>query len=112
MRVNKWRKRRGPVRNRRNKAGETLTETLVAMLIVGLSSVLFLTMVAASGRIFRRAEEEYKKIYGIISEADVQDPENETITDMITVKGDSSTRVTVAVKWYGDPDYVLSYKAE
>jgi len=102
---------RGAVRNRRRRAGETLTETLITILIVGLSSALFLTMVGASGRIFRKAETEYEKIYGKITEADVQStPFSESESDSIgkiVVKG--SSEISVKVNWYGNKDYVLSY---
>ncbi len=108
------RKRRGSVKNCRGKAGETLTETLIAMLIIGLSSVLFLTMIGASGRIFRRAETQYEKIYDKITVADGQKGADK-LPDAdspggIFVKG--SEESSVIVDWYGDWDYVLSYKAK
>jgi len=101
--------RRGAVRTRRGKAGETLTETLVTMLIVGLSSVLFLTMVGASGKIFRMSETKYKELYEKIAAADVQDSGEISSLGSITVQGSSSS-ATIAVDWYGGTDYVVSYK--
>jgi len=106
------RRERGPaVENRRRKAGETLTETLVALLMIGLSSVLFMTMTGASGRIFRKAEKAYEEIYEEISKADLQkgSPSDDDI-GTITVQGSAS--VTVDVDWYGSTDYVLSYKVK
>jgi len=101
-------------RNRRSKAGETLTETLIAMLIVGLSSVLFLTMIGASGRIFRMAEKKYEEIYEVIAEADVQGTPltGDAVSGLgeITIQGTSNA--TLGVDWYGDKEYVLSYKAK
>lgn len=111
----KKRERRRAVRNRRDKAGETLTETLVAMLIIGLSSVLFLTMVGASGRISRNAEKDYKRLYEIISAADNKTtPLSDSIGE-ITVKGigaPATEEKTVIVNWYGSTDYVLSYEVK
>lgn len=106
------------MRNRRSKAGETLTETLVAMLIVGLSSVLFLTMVLTSARIFQRAKDEYENIYNGISIAEAQgSPEgqgsplgNNGVPGEITVDGVED--ITVRVNWYGSKDCVLSYKVQ
>lgn len=101
------------MKNRRSKAGETLTETLITMLIIGLSSVLFLTMVGASGRIFRKTEAEYDEIYEKIAAADVQSDtlskDESSGLGKIAVKGESST-TQIAVDWYGSKDYVLSYK--
>ncbi len=94
----------------RRKSGETLTETLIAMLIIGLSSVLFLTMVGASGRIFRTAKEQYKTVYDKIAEADTRDTECSNNDAMGEVKVVGSSSVTVNVKWYGDTDYVFSYE--
>jgi len=102
--------RSGAVRNRRSRAGETLTETLITMLIVGLSSVLFITMVGASGRIFRSSKTKYDEIYGKIAAADVQS--GTPFEGAITVTGSSSTAVSVKVNWYGDTSYVLSYKVK
>ncbi len=113
------RKRRGAVRNRRGKAGETLTETLTAMLIIGLSSVLFLTMVGASGRIFQKAKKGYDVFYEKITEADNQVnelpaggvPGEKIIVEEGLLDG-SKVEVDVDVKWYGNKDYVLSYKVK
>ncbi len=101
------------MRTGRGKAGETLTETLVAMLIIGLSSVLFLTMIGASGRIFRKTEGKYDELYGKIAAADGRSA-SDVISDgsstigKIIVKGSSS--VNIGVDWYGGTDYVLSYE--
>ncbi len=99
-------------KSRRAKAGETLTETLVAMLVIGLASVLFLTMVGASGRIFRTSEDGYKKFYDKITTADVQSPPADPAGPphgTMTVKGGAAETV-VNVDWYGETDYVWSYK--
>ncbi len=106
--------KRGAIRDRRSKAGETLTETLIAMLIVGLSSVLFLTMTGAAGRISRKAETEYDNLYEKIISADAQTSVNALPNGKITVSvsnGSATTQVSVSVDWYGSEDYVLSYKA-
>jgi len=99
--------RRGAVKNGRVKAGETLTETLITMLIIGLSSVLFLTMTGAAGRIFRRAETQYDEIYDEISKAYVQ---SEVLTDSNSIGEITVGAVAVDVNWCGSTDYVLSYK--
>lgn len=108
------RERRSARADKRGKAGETLMETLITMLIVGLSSVLFLTMTATAGRIFRKAETEYNRIYNEITRADVQEEPhaNSGSIGKMTVKGSGAASVTVDVDWYGSTDYVLSYKVK
>ncbi len=111
------RERRGAIRNRRGKAGETLAETLAGMLIIGLSSVLFVTMTGAAGGIFQTAEEKYGKVDEIISKAEAQEQdlaERPPVSDNITIEskgtGGGSDTVNIDVDWYGSTDYVLSYK--
>ncbi len=110
--------RHGAAVHGRSKAGETLAETLVTMLIVGLSSALFVTMVGAAGRIFQGAKTKYGEIYDKITVAEEQD--NSSIiassSGKITVgrTDDASTGAVsfTAVDWYGDTDYVISYKVK
>jgi len=95
--------------NGRGKAGETIVETLVAVLMIGLSAALFLTMVGAAGKIFRRAEDGYDELYEKISEADVQETAYPGGGGTITVRGEGSLIPdTFTVDWYGN-DYVRSY---
>lgn len=107
--------------HKRSRAGETLTETLIAMLIIGLSSVLFLTMVGTSGRIFRRARTAYNDAYdkttAVAMEASSSSEGAPGDLGTITVAGEadadgSKSSVDVKVKWYGSKDYVLAYKME
>ncbi len=107
------------VGNRRGKAGETLAETLVAMLIIGLSSVLFATMVGAASRIFETAKTGYEEICTDVTVAETMQ-ESSKLTDglgKITVAGidsaGASSSVDVEVNWYRNQekeDSVLSYK--
>ncbi len=104
------------MRTGRGKAGETLTETLIAMLIIGLSSVLFLTMIGASGRIFRKTEEKYDELYEKIAAADGQSPSDKitngdsTIGSITIKKSPTGAGTNIPVVWYGSTDYVLSYE--
>lgn len=59
------------------------------------------------------ARDKYEESYGVISDAEEQSNllDNSDSLGEITVKGsDSTTGVTVNVNWYGNKDYVLSYK--
>jgi len=108
--------RRGAAVHGRNKAGETLAETLVTMLIVGLSSVLFATMVGAASRIFQGAKTKYGEVYQEIAAAEGQTGDS-LVTGMdsiVIVVGSESGAVpkSVEVEWYGSQDYVMSYKVK
>ncbi len=106
------------MRTGRGNAGETLTETLIAMLIIGLSSVLFLTVIGASGRIFRKTETKYGELYEKIAAADGQSPidkilDGDSTIGSITIKNSPTDAGTnIPVDWYGDTDYVLSYEVK
>jgi len=102
--------RRGAARNRRGKAGETLTETLITILIIGLSSVLFLTMIGASGKIYRKADKEYKVIYTKVGETDQVHASGGGDIRTMNVTTNGSATIKVNVSFYGDSDYFLSYQ--
>jgi len=113
------RARRGAAKNRRSEAGETLVESLAAILMIGLSSLLFLTMFMASSKIFRQAEARYETVYEDIAAADVKTnplADGDSIGKItVTGKGTagaSDETVGVDVDWYGNKDYVLSYKVK
>ncbi len=50
----------------RRKGGETLTETLVALLVMTMSSVLLFTMVSAANRLNAAARRQDDALYGAL----------------------------------------------
>ncbi len=57
-----------------SRRGETLTETLVGVLIVGLSSVVLAGMVAASANMNARAIAADEALYAAVTRAESGDP--------------------------------------
>lgn len=85
--------------------GETITETLAAILIVAMSAVILATMTAASVRITRSANAASEKLYQQISAAESGDNQAK---GTVTVGGE-----TVEVMFYGDKDGVFtSYRKQ
>lgn len=93
----------------RSRRGETLTETLVGILLVGLASVVLASMVGASSRMSAQALKRDADLYEEIASAE-------------TRTGDSSGgRVTVwiggshqdfSVTYYGEEGQLRSYGYE
>lgn len=92
----------------RNKRGETLVETLCAVLVTGLAVALLAAMVSASSRLERKAIQEAGKLYAAVSDAEsVQ----ETLGNgSVTVKIGTDPETTVPVTFYGGQDQAVSYR--
>lgn len=96
----------------RSRKGETLTETLIAVLIVGLASVVLASMVTAASRMSAQAEERDDKLYAAVTAAEAQpdsakvEESDSSPTVQVTV-GDNST-VNFSVTYFSDEDGTLS----
>ena len=93
----------------RSRKGETLTETLVALLIVGLSSVVLASMIGAASRMGTQAAERDKAMYEEVAAAEARTGDSEDGSVTVTV-GD--TNQTIDVKYYGGEDGLHSYVYE
>ena len=89
----------------RSQKGETLTETLVGVLLVALASVVLAAMIGAACRMNIRAKVRDEALYAEITAA-----ENRTggETGSVTVKVDG-TEESVQVKYYGAEGKLRSY---
>lgn len=99
----------------RARKGETLTETLVAVLLVGLASVVLASMVGAASRMSIRALERDGKLYAAVTAAETQ-PDSAKVEET-----DSNVRVAIGngptedfpVTYFSDGDGTLySYRYE
>lgn len=85
----------------RGISGETLTETLVGILIVALSSLLFVTMLSVSVRMLNTAARTDKALYQALSAAEtntVYSFEKKDITLTFTYSGGSDTATVTAAE--------------
>lgn len=89
----------------RSSKGETLTETLVAVLITALSALLLATLTGTAVSLSQKADTAAEALYGQISQAEEAggDPRAGTVT----VNGE-----TVQVYFYGAGDGPVSYRAK
>ncbi len=71
-----------------SRRGETLTETLVGILIIGLSSVVLVGMAAASARMNSAAIAEDEALYAAVTRAEsAASTGSETVTVEVSVAG-------------------------
>ena len=92
-------------RKLRSRKGETLTETLVAVLLVGLASVVLASMISAASRMGAQALERDTALYDEITVAEAQSSgQNGSVTVEI---GGSSQNFNVT--YFGEEDQLHSY---
>ena len=92
-------------RKLRSRKGETLTETLVAVLLVGLASVVLASMISAASRMGAQALERDTALYEEITVAEAQSSgQNGSVTVEI---GGSSQNFNVT--YFGEEDQLHSY---
>ena len=89
----------------RSQKGETLTETLVGVLLVALASVVLAAMIGAACRMNIRAKARDEALYTEITAAERRTGEE---TGSVTVKVDG-TEESVQVKYYGAEGKLRSY---
>lgn len=91
----------------RSRKGETLTETLVALLIVGLSSVVLASMIGAASRMGIQAAERDEELREEISAAETRTGSGQS--GDVTVKIDG-TDINFPVSYYGEEGKLHSYQ--
>lgn len=97
----------------RRKSGETLAETLCAVLVAGIAIALLVGMVEASSRLEHKAAQTAARLYQAVSLAE------EAITEAVVVpegkvtisfEGVATDSVNIPVTFYGDKDQAVSYR--
>lgn len=89
----------------RSRKGETLTETLVAVLLVGLASVVLASMISAASHMSAQALERDKDLYEEITAAEAQSGGQD---GSVIIKIDGSDK-NFTVTYYGGEDQLRSY---
>ena len=86
----------------RSRRGETLVETLVAILVSALSVVLLVGGITAAAQINRRAAEQDGDFYGQLTAAEEQAAPVETFH--VTVEQDGGLDAKIPASLYGEGD--------
>ena len=91
----------------RSNRGETLVETLAAILVIGLVSGAFAAGISAAAKMNRRAMEKDDALYAAVTAAEQQLPESATPgVIQVTVGG---TSAEIPVSFYGK-EHLYTYR--
>ena len=97
-------------RKLKSQKGETLVETLAALLVVALGTAVFAGMVTVSSRINSRAIDRDRDYYKALTQAEtVAGGESAAVT--VTDESDKKDTVKVVLS-KGDDGKLVSYRAE
>ena len=102
-------------RKLRSRKGETLTEKLVAILLVGLASVVLASMISAASRMGAQALEWDTALYEAVTAVETQPDEAKTgeTDSKVQVTNGSNPAEDFTVAYYSDADGTLySYRYE
>ena len=98
------------LRKLRHTGGETLTETLAAVLVVSCASVLLATMILASSHLNATARAQDGVLYREVSAAEAQSEGGAPAKVVLTDEKNNRYSLNVAV--YGKGDGLRSYRKE
>ena len=94
-----------------SRRGETLAETLVAVLIVSFASVLLASMLTSSSRLNKTAKENDEELYAAVTAAETQSGTGTDGTVTVSVAGESIEKNVLL--YCSDPDApVWSYQVQ
>ena len=97
----------------RSRKGETLTETLVAILLVGLASVVLASMISAASSMSAQALERDTALYEAVTAVETQPDEAKTgeADSKVQVTIESNPAENFPVTYFSDEDGTLySYR--
>lgn len=92
-----------------SRRGETLVETLAAILIIALSSALFLAMVSAGARISHAGDGQIQKLDGQLSTAE-RAADTDGSGGQVIFRWETGGETKVEVTCYGDEGNLRSYR--
>lgn len=101
------------MRKLKSRSGETLAEVLVAILVVAVSTSLFLGMVAVSARINRQAVKADARFYRAMSLLECFEAEEEAVEQRngsLRVEGSGVSEELPVTVFYGDD--MVSYQLD
>lgn len=94
----------------RERQGETLTETLCALLVLALAVALLAAMISGASRLDRKTDQAVSKLYQTFSEAEKQD--GTSAVGKVSVQIGDDPAIEVTVNFYGDPGQMVSYRIQ
>ena len=97
------------LRRLKSAGGETLVETMAAILVAALSVALLVGGITAAGRINRTARERDEAFYDQLTAAEEQTGEGTSITVTVTGEG---FKAEIDANLYGDGDLQAYARAE
>ena len=99
------------LRKLRSRKGETLTETLVAILLVGLASVVLASMISAASRMGAQALEWDTALYEAVTAVETQPDEakTEAANPNVQVTIGREPAENFAVTYFSDEDGTLYF---
>ncbi len=97
------------IKKLRERSGETLVETLVAMLVIAFASLLLASMVSASGSIDISVREKDGDFYRGLSAAELKDGAETVADGKVIITYENDTTETYDVNAYKG-DGLYSYK--
>lgn len=101
------------MRKLRDRRGETLTETLCAVLVLALAIALLAAMTSTSFRLDQKTDQATRELYQAFSEAEKPTADTSGTGTISVHIGDAGGEgVPVEVKFYGDSEQVVSYRAK
>ena len=95
------------MRKLRNRRGETLSETLCAILVVGLAVALLAGLISAASRLDRKAAQANAALYQAVSQAEGAADSGTSGQITVTVNG---VEKPINVTFYGNKDQAVSYR--
>ena len=95
-------------RKLRSRRGETLTEMLVSIVILGLSIAMVATMIITSTKITERSTAKDREYQDQLSAAEAQN--GEATSGSVIIKKDGEPDISIDVNIYGDEGKLKSYK--
>ena len=101
------------MRKLKSRSGETLAEVLVAILVVAVSTSLFLGMVAVSARINRQAVKADARFYRAMSRLECFEAEEQAVEQRngsLRVEGSGVSEELPVTVFYGDD--MVSYQLD
>lgn len=94
----------------RDRRGETLVETLCAVLVLALGVALLAAMISVSSRLDRKTDQAAADLYQSFSGAENPALSTDPTEGTVSVQVGEGTEKTVPARFYGNSDQVVSYR--